>query len=58
MDNAASTASTGDQPASIACQAALPRMGANPTRTIFPKTTNEATFDAEAMKPALGTGAP
>src|SRR2546430_529588 len=52
MDNAASTASTGDQPASIACQAALPRTGANPTRTIFPKTTNEATFDADAMKPA------
>jgi hypothetical protein len=26
--------------------------------TIFPSTTNDATFEPDAMKAALGTGAP
>src|SRR6516225_11781766 len=58
MDNAASAANTGDQPAIIACQSALPRTGPKPTRTILPSTTNDATFEPEAMKAALGIGAP
>src|SRR5206468_9312901 len=58
IDNAASAASTGDQPATIACQSALPFTGAKPMNTIFPSTTNDATFEPEAMNAALGTGAP
>src|SRR6266704_5119870 len=58
IDNAASAASTGDQPATIACQSALPCIGANPTSTIFPSTTNDATLEPEAINAALGTGAP
>src|SRR5436305_13906543 len=58
MENAASTASTGDQPATMACHSALPWTGPNPTSTIFPRTTNEATFDPDAMKAALETGSP
>ena len=58
MESAASTASSGAQPGSSACQPALPCSGAKPTRTIFPSTTKDATFEPEAMKAALEIGAP
>ena len=50
MDNAARAASTGTQPAIMACQAALPWSGPKPTSTIFPSTTNDATFEPEVLK--------
>ena len=58
IESAASAARIGAQPATNPCHAALPWAGVKPTSTIFPRTTNDATFEPEAMNAALGIGAP
>lgn len=58
IETTASTASTGIHPAAKECQAALPCIGPNPSTMILASTKKLATFDPDAMKQAMGAGAP
>src|SRR6185437_1903234 len=58
MESAAIMASTGAQPVVKCIQAALPSVPAKPTTNSWKKIKKLATLELEAMKAALGAGAP
>src|SRR2546423_1799374 len=58
MDKAATVASTGNQPGANLRQAPLPSTPAKPVAMTLAKTKKLATFEPDAMRAALGVGAP